>query len=90
MRKVFLLILTGLFGGSFSARADIASAKRLSLAQKQQIASAIRVLSESKAISQKQNQCVEFDPDLLRILQSEGHLQREWARPSVVCVSGER
>lgn len=90
MKKVLLVVIAGFFGGSFSARGDIAKAKNLSHEQKQQIAAAIKVLSYSKAIAKNQNQCVQFDPDLLKVLQSEGHLQQDWSSPSIVCADGKQ
>ena len=92
MRKILLLLLAGIFGGSFTAQADMTRARSLTPAQKQQIAEAIKILSNSKAISksQYQNQCVQFDPDILKTLESEGHLQYDSSQAGVVCISGLR
>ncbi|MBL7670303.1 MAG: hypothetical protein JNM39_07435 [Bdellovibrionaceae bacterium] len=86
MKRAFLLILAGIIGGEFSALADVEQASKLTPLQKQQIAWAIKILADTKALTVKQNQCVQFDEDILSVLEAEGQIDRGGAQPDSICV----
>lgn len=88
MKKAILLILAGIFGGKLTAFADVERAKKLTPLQKQQIAWAIKVLADTKTISVNQNQCLEFDMDILSVLESQGRIERGGAETDTICVGG--
>lgn len=86
MKKSILLILAGLLGGNLPALADVQRAGKLTALQKQQIAWAIRILGDTKTLVSAQNQCVEFDEDILSVLDAEGHIERGGTHPATICV----
>jgi predicted extracellular nuclease len=72
MKKSILLILAGLLGGNLTALADVQNAQKLTALEKQQIAWAIRIL--------------QFDEDILSVLEAEGHIERGGTHPTTICV----
>ena len=86
MKKSTLLILAGLLGGNPTAIADVQRAQKLTAMEKQQIAWAIRILEDTKTLVSSQNQCVEFDEDILGVLEAEGHIERGGTHPTAICV----
>lgn len=88
MKKAILLILAGIVGGKVTAFADGERAKKLTPLQKQQIAWAMKVLADNKALSVSQNQCLEFDMDILSVLESQGHIERGGSETDTICVGG--
>ena len=86
MKKQLLVIVAALIGVNFKALADIEQAKNLTPLQKSQIAWAIEILGETKTLSVNQNQCVQFDEDILSVLEAEGHIQRSSVKPMTICV----
>lgn len=89
MKKAILLILAGLLGGNLTALADIQRAQKLTTLEKQQIAWAIRILGNTKTLVSSQNQCVQFDEDILSVLEAEGHIERGGTHPTTICVGAE-
>lgn len=86
MKKTILIVVAALIGVNVAAFADAEQAKKLTPLQKAQIAWAIRILGETKTLTINQNQCVEFDQDILNVLESEGHIQSGGAHPTTICV----
>jgi len=86
MKKSILVILAWLLGGNLTALADVQRAQKLTELEKQQIAWAIRILGNTKTLVSSQKQCVEFDEDILSILEAEGHIERGGTHPSTICV----
>lgn len=86
MKKTVLLILAGIIGGEFSALADVERASKLTPLQRQQIAWAIKILSDTKTLSVNQNQCVQFDEDILSILEADGQIENGGTQPNTICV----
>lgn len=86
MKKSVLIIMAALIGVEFNAFADAEQAKKLTPLQKVQIAWAIRILGETKTLTVNQNQCVEFDQDILSVLEAEGHIESGGAHPTSICV----
>jgi len=86
MKKAIIIILAGLIGVEFNAFADAEQAKKLTPLQKIQIAWAIRILGDTKTLVSSQNQCVEFDEDILSVLEAEGHIERGGTHPTTICV----
>lgn len=86
MKKAIIIILAGLIGVEFNAFADAEQAKNLTPLQKVQIAWAIRILGDTKTLVSSQNQCVEFDEDILSALEAEGHIERGRTHPTTICV----
>lgn len=86
MKKTLLLIVAGIIGVEFSALADAERASKLTPLQKQQIAWAIKILGETKTLTVNPNQCVQFDEDILNVLEAEGQIQRGGAQPDTICV----
>ena len=86
MKKVIIIILAGLIGVEFNAIADAEQAKKLTPLQKVQIAWAIKILGDTKTLVSSQNQCVEFDEDILSVLEAEGHIERGGVHPTTICV----
>jgi hypothetical protein len=86
MKKAIIIILAGLIGVEFNAFADTEQAKKLTPLQKSQIAWAIRILGDTKTLVSSQNQCVEFDEDILSVLEAEGHIERGGTHPTTICV----
>lgn len=86
MKKTIIIILAGLIGVEFNAFADTEHANKLTPLQKVQIAWAIRILGETKTLVSSQNQCVEFDEDILSVLEAGGHIEHGGAYPSSICV----
>ena len=86
MKKAIIIILAGLIGVEFNAFADAEQAKKLTPLQKVQIAWAIRILGDTKTMVSTQNQCAEFDEDILSVLEAEGHIERGGAHPTTICV----
>lgn len=86
MKKTVLIITAALIGVNLNALADVEQAKKLTPLQKVQIAWAIRILGETKTLTINQNQCVEFDQDILNVLEAEGHVQPGGAQPTSICV----
>lgn len=86
MKKTILIVVAALIGVNITAIADAEQAKKLTPLQKAQIAWAIRILGETKTITLNQNQCIEFDQDILNVLEAEGHIQSGGAQPSSICV----
>ncbi len=75
-------------GLNLNALGDAEQAKKLTPLQKVQIAWAIKILGETKTLSVNQNQCVQFDQDILNVLEAEGHVQPGGAQPTTICVGG--
>ena len=88
MKKKLLIFVTALMGLNLNALADGEQAKKLTPLQKVQIAWAIKILGETKALTVNQNQCVQFDQDILNVLEAEGHVQPGGAQPTTICVGG--
>lgn len=86
MRKTLLLIFAGIIGVEFTALADADRASKLTPLQKSQIAWAIKILGDTKALTVNQNQCVEFDQDILNVLESEGHIEQGGVQPNTICI----
>ena len=86
MKKAIIIILAGLIGVEFNAFADAEQAKKLTPLQKVQIAWAIRILGDTKTMVSTQNQCAEFDEDILSVLEAEGHIERGGTHPTTICV----
>lgn len=89
MKKIVLIIIAALVGVNINALADSEQAKKLTPLQKAQIAWAIRILGTTKTLTINQNQCAEFDQDILSILEAEGHIQRGGAQPNAICVGSQ-
>tara|TARA_B110001454_G_C12723306_1_gene436434 strand:+ start:41545 stop:41820 length:276 start_codon:yes stop_codon:yes gene_type:complete len=88
MKKTILAIFAGMVGINVTALADVDQAKKLTPLQKQQIAWAIRILGSTKTLTANQNQCVQFDHDILSVLESEGRIDRGTTDPDTVCLGG--
>lgn len=88
MKKKLLIFTAALMGLNLNALADAEQAKKLTPLQKVQIAWAIKILGETKTLSVNQNQCVQFDQDILNVLEAEGHVQPGSAQPTTICVGG--
>lgn len=88
MKKTILIVTAALIGVNLNALADAEQAKKLTPLQKVQIAWAIRILGETKTLTVNQNQCVQFDQDILSVLEAEGHIQPGGAQPTAICVGG--
>ena len=86
MKKSIFLILAGLLGGNITALADVQRAQKLTALEKQQIAWAIRILGDTKTLVSSQNQCAEFDEDILSVLEAEGYIERGGTHPTTICV----
>lgn len=86
MKKAVLVILAGIIGVEFSALADTERASKLTPLQKQQIAWAIKILGDTKTLTLNQNQCVQFDEDILSVLEAEGQIQRGGTQTDTICV----
>jgi len=89
MKKTILIALAALIGVKLSAFADTEQAKKLTPLQKAQIAWAIRILGESKALTVTQNQCVQLDQDILSVLEEEKQIKQGGAQPNVICVGSK-
>ena len=86
MKKTLLFIFAGIIGVEFSALADVQQASKLTPLQKQQIAWAIKILGDTKTLVINENQCVQFDQDILSVLESEGHIEHGEAQPNTICI----
>lgn len=86
MKKTILIVVAALIGVNITAFADAEQAKKLTPLQKAQIAWAIKILGETKTLTINQNQCVEFDQDILSVLEAEGHIQPGGTHPTTICV----
>jgi hypothetical protein len=86
MRKTLLFIFAGIIGVEFAALADVRQASKLTPLQKQQIAWAIKILGDTKTLVINENQCVQFDQDILSVLESEGHIEHGEAQPNTICI----
>ncbi len=84
--KKTMMILLGLFGLSTKSFADKAVADKLTPLQKIQIEKAIQVLVKTKTIENPYDQCVQFDQDILSILESESLIQHGTVQPMTICV----
>jgi hypothetical protein len=82
--KWLFCILSSIFG-FVPAYADIRNAHNLNPQQKQQIADAIKLLGQSKALLISPDNRMYFDRDILAVLEAEGRLEHGWAARSVVC-----
>ena len=89
MKKKILVILAALIGVNLNAFADPEQAKSLTPLQKAQIAWAIKILGETKTLIVQPNQCVQFDEDILSVLEAEGQIKPGGAQPNVICVGVE-
>ncbi len=89
MKKTIFIALAALIGVELSAFADTEQAKKLSPLQKAQIAWAIKILGDTKTLTTNQNQCVQFDQDVLNTLQEQGQIQQGGAQPNVICVGSQ-
>lgn len=88
MKKTILAILAGMVGLNVTALADVEQVKKLTPLQKHQIAWAIRILGSTKTLTVNQNQCVQFDQDILSVLESEGRIDHGTTDPDTVCLGG--
>lgn len=88
MKKTIMIFIASLLGVSASSLADEAHAKKLTPLQLRQIAWAIKILGETKALSTTENQCVSFDQDILSLLEAEGQIQNGGTQPTTVCFGG--
>ena len=70
MKKTILFIFAGIIGVKFAALADVQQASKLTPLQKGQIAWAIKILGDTKALVTDENQCVQLDQDILSFLES--------------------
>lgn len=86
MKKAALLILAGILGGKISALADVERARKLTPFQKQQIAWALKILNKTKTLTVNPNQCVQFDEDILSVLEAEGQIGRGGSELMSICV----
>jgi len=86
MKKTILIVTAALIGVNLNALADAEQANKLTPLQKTQIAWALKILGETKTLTVNQNQCVEFDQDILSVLEAEGHLEQGGAHPTTICV----
>lgn len=86
MKKVILMTFAAIIGVEFSAFADAERAAKLTPFQKSQIAWAIKILSDSKTLVIRDNQCAELDEDILSVLESEGRLEQGGAQPATICI----
>ena len=86
MKKTTILLLAGLLGMNTQVFADTRNAEKLTPLQKSQIAWAIKILTRTKTIDSPYNQCVEFDQDILSVLESEGLIQSGGVQPQTICV----
>lgn len=84
--KKTMMILLGILGANTNAIADKAKAEKLTPLQKIQIEKAIAVLVKTKTIESPYDQCVQFDQDILSILESESLIQTGTVQPMVICV----
>jgi len=89
MKKSILVIVAAMIGVEFNALADSEQAKKLTPLQKAQIAWAIKILGETKTLKTNPNQCLQFDEDILSVLEAEGQIERGGAQPSAICVGVE-
>lgn len=60
----------------------------LSLAEKQRIAWALKILVKNKVIQQPQDQCLELDKDLIQQLENEGLINQGTVSPQTICFGG--
>lgn len=86
MKRAVFIILAGVFGVKLNALANMDQAKRLTPIEKAQIALALKILGKTKAVTSTSGQCLEFDPDILGVLEAEGYIQRDSAKPSAICL----
>lgn len=86
MKKTVLIFAAALVGININALADAEQAKKLTPLQKAQISWAIKILGETKTLTINQNQCIDFDQDILTLLEVEGHIQPGSAQPTAICV----
>lgn len=82
MKKQTLLLTALVLTIALSANAQQA---RLSPAEKQKIAWAIKILVKHKVISKTQDQCLDIDNDLLKLLENEGLLNQSDVSPQAIC-----
>lgn len=85
MRKTIMIVL-GIFGISTKVLADKKNVEKLTPLQKTQIEQAIGILVATKTIENPFDQCVQFDRDILSILESESLIQNGTVQPMVICV----
>ena len=88
MKKTTMIILASLMGLSVSSMANEEQAKKLTPLQLKQIAWAMKILGETKALGVSENQCISFDQDILSLLEAEGHIQNGGTQPTTVCFGG--
>lgn len=85
MRKTIMIVL-GVFGISTKVLADKKNVEKLTPLQKIQIERAIGILVATKTIQSPYAECVQFDRDILSILESESLIQNGTVQPMVICV----
>lgn len=87
MKKTTVILLMGLLAMNTQVYADPRKAEKLTPLQKSRISWAIKILVASKTIDSPYNQCVQFDQDILSVLESEGLIQNGTVQPQTICVS---
>ncbi len=86
MKKRIILLLAGLVGIQTEALADKKTVQKLTPLQMVQVQRAIGILVSTKTIENPYDQCVQFDQDILSILESESLIESGTVQPMVICV----
>lgn len=78
-----LAILVMLSGYAY---ADKEQAARLSAQDRQNIIWAIRILADTKTLARAENQCAQFDKDILDLLKQDGLLEQGGVQLNSICI----
>lgn len=68
------------------AYADKEQAARLSAQDRQNIIWAIRILADTKTLVKTENQCAQFDTDILDLLKQDGLLENGGVELNSICI----
>lgn len=89
MKRALLIVTAWIVGGEFTAHADLKQAEQLTPVQKQQIAWAMKILGETGTVVQEEKS-LQFDQDILSVLEAEGRIEYINERESSICVGPTR
>lgn len=91
MKKMNHLLIIGIVILSLHGNAESETIKTMTFQQKQQVALAIKLLIDSQILKgDPTKECLNFDGDILRILELEGHLEKGQTTPQTICFGGDR